>query len=51
MKKFFKQLFCKHVWNKTGFIVYENGFGETYTRDILICQNCKKKRKGNKKSN
>lgn len=46
--KFFKRLFCKHDWDQYGFIVYENGFGDTYTRGKFKCRKCGKKKKGRK---
>lgn len=43
--KWIKQLFCKHTWIKTGFTVYENGFGDKRTKDNLKCSKCGKRKK------
>ena len=46
--RFIKQLFCKHDWVKYGFIVYENGFGDTYYKGKFRCRKCGKKKKSRK---
>lgn len=43
LKGWFRQLFCKHEWKFIGLTVYENGFGERYTKFHYKCKKCGKK--------